>query len=131
MTDLDTVRLGTDISAPIGASIVVTPNGDTPTLSGRANLAEALRRRMATEPGALVHRPAYGCGLLSRLGVANSPGGRADLATRIRRNLLLDPRLKDCAVTVSLGDGASIVVVSVTATLRDDSQSALTFQVPR
>lgn len=129
MIDLDAIRLGTDIDAPLSGEIVVTPAGDTPTLSGRANLAEALKRRMATEPGALVHRPTYGCGLLARIGQANNPGGRADLATLIRRNLLQDKRLKDCAVTVEID--TSTVTISVTATLRDDSQSGLTFQVRR
>ena len=131
MTDLDTLRLFTDVDAPIGGAIVVKTSGDAPMTSGRLNLANALKRRMATEPGALVHRPAYGCGLLSRLGTANSPGGRADLATLIRRNLLQDARLKDCAVEVALGDAASTVVIGVTVTLRDDTQSGLTFQVPR
>lgn len=131
MIDLDTIRLGTDADIPIAGAFAVTPAGDCPTASGRLNLAAAIKRRMATEPGALVHRPTYGCGLLSRIGQANSPAGRADLAVSVRRNLLQDARIKDAEVSVALGDAASSVVVTVTLTLRDDSRSTLTFTAAR
>lgn len=135
---LDTIRLGTDLDFPVDAAGVVrvTIAGDLPTVSGRANLVNALSRRLATEPGALVYRPTYGCGVLSYLGAPNSPGSRADLATKVRANLLRDTRLKDVVATVEQGtpsDAAMLIAitVSLSLTLRDDSQSSLTLTFER
>lgn len=133
MIDLDTMRLGTDADLPVGfdEEIGETASGDVPTASGRPNILTAIRRRLATQPGALVYRPTYGCGVLNYIGNANSPAKRADLATKIRTNLLQDLRIKDATVTVTVGtptdSGAeSALSVLIAVTLRDDTKSTLT-----
>lgn len=53
--------LKTDI-AHVG-DLVRNARGDLDKISGLANLKNALFHRLITQPGSLVHRPTYGCGL--------------------------------------------------------------------
>lgn len=135
---LDLARFGTDLDIPIdpAGSIRWPTSGDVPTLSGRDNLLRAVARRLVTQPGALVYRPTYGCGVLGYIGTANAPSVRAKLAIAIRKNLLQDTRLKDVSVTVAVGtptdptDQAAITVTLV-LTLRDDTTTPLTLTIAR
>lgn len=135
---LDLARFGTDLDLPIDpdAVIRIPTSGDVPTLSGRDNLTRAIARRLATEPGALVYRPTYGCGVLGYIGAANTPAVRAKLATAIRKNLLQDVRLKDVAVSIAVGTptdstDSSAITVTLTLTLRDDSTTSLSLTMAR
>ena len=102
---IDTDRFGTDLALPITAdeSIRHTATGDLPSASGRANLRRAIRRRILTNPGELVHRPDFGCGLAQFLERPMTPSWRARMASVVRSNILLDPRIADASVSVSLG----------------------------
>lgn len=135
---LDLARFGTDLDLPIdpAGSIRIPTSGDVPTISGRDNLLRAVARRLATEPGALVHRPTYGCGILGYVGLANAPSVRSKLAITIRKNLLQDTRLKDVSVTVAAGTSADTtdsgaITVTLVLTLRDDSTAPLTVTIAR
>lgn len=102
---IDTDRFGTDLRLPTGPeeSIRHTAAGDVPDVSGRANLRESLLRRILTNPGEIVHRPAFGCGLAAFLERPLTPSWKARMASAVRSNLLLDPRVADASVTVSQG----------------------------
>lgn len=135
---LDTDRLYTDLDIPVdpGGSIRPSPSGDVPRLSGRDNLARAVHRRLVTQPGSLVHRPTYGCGVLGYLGTANSQATRSKLANTIRANLLQDRRLKDVTVSLAVGtaedpSATDTITVSLTLTLRDGTSSPLTLAISR
>lgn len=135
---LDTDRLLTDLDIPVdpSGSIRISSSGDVARLSGRDNLTRAIMRRLVTTPGALVHRPTYGCGVLGYIGLANSPAVRSKLANAIRANLLQERRIKDVSVALSVGtlDDASAtgtITVSLTLTLRDGTSSPLTLVLSR
>lgn len=79
----------------------VTSSGDLDVISGLDNLREAVLRRMLTRPGSLVHRPDYGVGLVDFKGAPVTLTTKRQLATRIREQLTLDPRI-DRVVSVSV-----------------------------
>jgi phage baseplate assembly protein W len=135
---LNTDRLYTDLDIPVdpSGSIRPSPSGDVASLSGRDNLTRAIMRRLVTQPGSLVHRPTYGCGVLGYIGLANSPATRSKLANAIRANLLQDRRLKDVTVSLAVGtaDDASAtgtITVTLSLTLRDGTSSPLTLELSR
>lgn len=135
---LDLARLFTDLDLPAdpSGSVRISASGDVATISGRDNLSRAIARRIATSPGDLLYRPAYGCGALNYIGTANSPAQRSKLARAIRVGLLADPRLKDVSVSVAVGtptdpyDSAALTV-TLALTLRDGSTSPLTLTLAR
>lgn len=102
---IDVERLGTDLPLPVDPDdeLRPTPTGDIPVVFGRGNLKAALIRRMLTMPGALLHRPGYGAGAPGYVDTIGQPATRSKAANAIRRNLLSDPRLADCSVTVAAG----------------------------
>lgn len=104
-TDIDEAKIGRDLVLPgLGGTDPVPPTltGDWPSIAGRANLHAAVRRRLVTAPGQLVHRPEYGGGLPLFVGTLASPSERARLAAGARGNLLRDPRIG--AVQVGVGE---------------------------
>lgn len=106
-TDLDEAVLGRDLRVPAGSALPKTPTGDLQTVAGLENVRGALRRRMATTPGTLIHRPDYGAGLEDWVEVAATPGARAQVANRVRRQVLRDARVADARAeaTAGLPDG--------------------------
>lgn len=135
---LDTDRLLTDLDIPVDPSgtIRVSASGDVGRLSGRDNLTRAITRRLVTQPGSLVHRPTYGCGVLGYLGLANGPATRSKLANTIRANLLQDRRLKDVSVSLAVGapddpSATGTITVTLSLTLRDGTSSPLTLALSR
>lgn len=125
---LDTSRIGTDLDIPTspGEAIPITASGDIALLAGTPALDRSQLRRLVTEPGAMLYHPAYGVGLVGRLGAANSPIERGRLASLARVNLLRDPRVKDVAVTVSASsDEDHTVTIGITRTLQDDTRSTV------
>ncbi len=100
-SQITTARFGTDLVVhPGGGDVPATITGDWPLVSGLPNLHGAVRRRFATVPGQLVHRPAYGVGAETYVGRLNSPTERSRLAAAARDNLLRDRRLEDVAASV-------------------------------
>lgn len=135
---LNTDRLYTDLDIPVDPSGTIrpSPSGDVPSLSGRDNLSRAIMRRLVTQPGSLVHRPTYGCGVLGYVGLANSPAVRSKLANAIRANLLQDRRLKDVSVSLAVGaaddpSATGTITVTLSLTLRDGTSSPLTLELSR
>jgi len=126
-SDLDAARFGVDIDIPIdpGGVIAVTPTGDVPMLSGRSCLLRDVQRRLVSQPGSLIHRPAFGAGAIGYLGINNSAAARSRLGTDARANLLADGRLKDVGIALTSDDGSSTLTLMATLTLRDDSKSTL------
>jgi phage baseplate assembly protein W len=90
-------------------ALPVTAAGDLALLSGAANAAAALERRLVTRPGALVHRPAYGARLIGALEARSHPARHADVAQSARRACLADPRVADARARVR-ADGALLEV---------------------
>ncbi len=133
MASNDETRFGRDLECPDDPDAAISPTvtGDLPTLAGRANLKAAVRRRLVTSPGQLVHRSTYGGGLLDLVETANTPAGRATLAANLRRNLLRDDRLSDVSVGVASGvpSGARAGAVTITTTITargDDAAEQIT-----
>jgi hypothetical protein len=126
---IDTRRMGEDIALDLDPDngLRVTPTGDLQTVAGRANLRAALRRRVCTSPGELLHRPEYGAGAPDFIETIGNPSNRARLANQVRKNLLRDRRLADVAVGVSAGlpsdSRAAAVTVELTITPRRDSEA--------
>jgi phage baseplate assembly protein W len=87
----------TDI-AHVG-DLVKTPSGDLGTISGLANLKEALFHRLMTVPGTLVHRPTYGVGIPLYQGRLSSFSVQQRLASLIQEQFKQDPRVEDVKST--------------------------------
>lgn len=84
---------GTDI-AHVG-TFIRTPSGDLGTITGIANVKNALFHRLITVPGSLAHRPTYGVGLPLYLNALSSFGKQQQLASIIREQFELDPRVAE------------------------------------
>lgn len=131
MANTDEVRrFGRDVWLPGGPdeALRITPTGDLRSIEGRDNLHRAVRTRLLTSPGELVHRPTYGAGLELYVEQPSTPATRAEIHTRSRRSLLEDPRIEDAKVNVITGSPASAsdddaVTVSVAVRPRGDNDS--------
>ncbi len=128
--DIDERRFGSDIRVsldPDDDNIQVTPTGDLPMDTGRANLHEAIRRRIQTLPGAILFRPTYGAGVVSFVEAVGTPAARAALENQIRRNLLEDDRVSDASADAAAGttsdERAASTTLSVSIKAKKDSQS--------
>ena len=80
-----------------------TATGDARTVTGRERLEQAIRRRLVTGRGELLHRPGYGCGIMQQLERLNTPDARALLAVQVRAQILQDPDVKAAVVLVRAG----------------------------
>lgn len=108
--------LGTDLAMPAGATeLPTTPSGDVQLVSGEAAVRQAVRRRVLTTPGTLVHRPGFGAGLATALESQVTPGRRAELAARIRGQVLEDGRVASVTAAVSAGVPDSPLADGLTA----------------
>lgn len=131
MAHIDEVRrFGRDVWLPDDpeAELRITPTGDLRTIEGRDNLHRAVRTRLLTAPGELVHRPTYGAGLELYVEQPSTPATRAAIHTAARRSLLRDPRLEDAKVAVTTGSPASAsvadaITVQVDVRPRGDTES--------
>jgi phage baseplate assembly protein W len=109
-SDIAERRFGRDLVLPgPGQTVQPTPTGDWPSVGGRENLHAAVRRRMLTTPGQLVHRPEYGAGLETYVGRRTTSAELARLAAQGRQNLLRDPRIEESRVGVQ-ADGSRVQV---------------------
>jgi len=116
MASIDEVLM-TDIS--FTDDLGVSDTGDIATVSGLANLRNAILRRILTVPGSLVHRPLYGCGLLEMQNAPMTLSVKRQLANRLAQQLPQDPRVtKVVALSVESDDatpGRITVIVKVLA----------------
>lgn len=123
-------RLLRDLELPEapGQRLFVTASGDVRALEGKANVRSAVRRRVVTLQGAMVHRPSYGGNLPLYIEDANSQTVRSQMSVDLRRNVLRDSRLEDASAEVSLGDPSNpinsfAVTVDLSIRVRDDEQA--------
>lgn len=124
MTDL----LGTDFA--FTDDFQINQQGDFDTLSGLDNVKQAIYRRLMTVPGTLLHRPTYGCGLISFQGAPMSLGVKRQLAQRIGENLKQDPRIaKVSSVAISATDDQpDSITIAVTANVVSYGTQTFTFK---
>lgn len=127
----DAERFGRDIALPDDPEdeLQVTASGDLLLREGRPNARAALRRRLICSPGALIHRPDYGAGVLDYLELPNSLSTRTQLGNAVRRNLLADDRVGEVVVNTSAGlaDGTArpqAITVELSVTWRAEEQAS-------
>jgi len=88
----ETEVFGTDLALPRGR-LAGDGKGDLATLSGPANLAQALSHAIATEPGELRYHPAYGCEVHRLKGAAADQITDRLAAMYVARTVRADPRV--------------------------------------
>lgn len=95
---------------------IKTQGGDLSAVNGLQNLKRALFHRMITVPGALVHRPLYGCGILLFQNALNSFQNQQRIAELIQDQFPQDPRVKSVTgVSVEINDtNPALTKISVT-----------------
>ena len=121
-------RYGTDL---VLRSFARGEGGSLPSVSGRANLEQALMGILYDPRGSLLHRPDYGSDIFEFLGEANSPFGRARLANSLYRSLSRDPRFASVQVQARPGDNTARVIVEISITpYGETSAQAISFVVP-
>lgn len=102
MADINEILL-TDIQ--FQNDFVKSTSGSLQTISGLANLKQALFSRLITVPGTLVHRPTYGVGLKNYQNALSSFTQQTILANKIQEQFLQDPRVADVtAVSIDTTD---------------------------
>ena len=91
MAAIDVILL-TDVAH--NKDIKTTPK-DADTVSGVDNVREAVRRRIITRPGTLIHRPDYGANLLKYQGAPLTLSKKQEMANAIVENLKREDRVKE------------------------------------
>jgi len=113
-----TDSLGADIRLPGGGQpLPTTASGDLQLVRGRNTVRQAMRRRMGTVPGTLVHRPSFGAGLPAMVEVQSTPGDRAQLAAVMRQQAREDSRVGAASASVAAGTPDDARALGVTASL--------------
>jgi phage baseplate assembly protein W len=106
---------GTDI-ALVDGQIVDDGAGDVMTVTGVANLQQALENRLATRPGELVFHLAYGCRASELKGQGGSATTNGLAALYVSKALQADPRVDtvpSCVATIT-GDTINTVATAMT-----------------
>lgn len=104
------MRLGPDGDLPVDEE-----TGDWAVVSGPKNLTQAIRNRIATDPGELQWHPTYGCGVRRLVGKGNGPPRGMLAAAIVSRAVQTDPRISkvvDMEADVS-GDALRVSGVAV------------------
>lgn len=87
-------------------------SGDTPTIRGMECLRQDATAIAMTEPGELYHRPQDGAGLPKQV---NGPASAGDLAARLKRQWLKDPRVRLAEPKVTIkGTGEVVAKADIT-----------------
>ena len=99
-------------AALVNGRIAATGGGDIQTVSGLANLNQALLRRIEVDRGELVMHPLYGSGMRKMIGKGNSPALALILGQYAKSAIARDPRIAAVprATVVSSGDGNVVTV---------------------
>lgn len=96
-----------------GGRVVVSPTGDFATVSGVANLKQALGNRLRTAPGDLMFHPDYGCKVYQLIGQGATPGNDQLAAAFVAQAMLSDPRVSSASSVQASVNGD---VISATGT---------------
>jgi phage baseplate assembly protein W len=95
--------------------ITESPSGDIQTVSGSANLVQAVHMRIGTRLAELVWHPTYGCRVWELLGRSNTPLNQQLAAAWVASSVRSDPRIaKVSNITASiLGDAIPVTGTAV------------------
>ena len=105
--------LGTDIALVDGK--LTGASGDFGTVSGPANVAAALDRRIRTPLGEMIFHLTYGCRIGELLGRGNSPALLQLAGAFVSSAALQDPRIAAAAMTAAVaGDQISVTGTAAT-----------------
>lgn len=119
--------LKTDIS--LMGDMMVTSGGDLATVSGLANVQQALWHRLITIPGSLVHRPTYGIGIGLYQNDIGSFANQQKIATVIQDQFAQDPRVQSVdAVAFTVDDDTpELTIISVSMTINGYTEQTMNF----
>jgi phage baseplate assembly protein W len=110
VSDPNTV-FGTDVALPNGR-FVFTATGDLATISGTANLAQALRNRLMTPLGELIRHLLYGCDVFKLLGTGSTATTNLLAATLVARAVRRDQRVARVENATGTIQGDTITVTA-------------------
>ena len=102
---------GCDIETD-ASGVLIIKNGDFATISGIANLKQAIEHRITSKYESLIVHPQYGCGLLAILGSKNTPAIRTLARATLVDALNREPRLEHIAqlTEFSVGDAIKFTI---------------------
>jgi phage baseplate assembly protein W len=108
MSNAATVNLGTCWGTPGGQDL------STPSYmaSGLLGVAEAILRRWSTNPGELIDDPTYGYNLTDLISDDLSPSDISYAQQQAAAQALLDERVLQCSVTITLPVSGALTVVA-------------------
>jgi phage baseplate assembly protein W len=104
---------GTDIALTNGL-LAANSNGDFASVTGRANLRQALKNRIETQQGDLMFHPRYGSLLKTLIGRVSTSASRLLAASTAKGAVLADPRIASVSQAVATVNG-DVLEVSVEA----------------
>ena len=95
---------------------IVMLSGDQATVSGIANLKQALYHRLLTGQGELPYHPDYGSNLHRLTGKTMTPSNRTAITNEVRQCILQDPRVeKVISVDLQLINKGILVTATIGA----------------
>lgn len=100
----------TDTYLDYDGQLVIDDNGDLATVSGTANLKQALDIRVVVEKKTLLFHPEYGCYVPALVGRINRPSLGQLAAFYVRSALLEDPRVKQVTQLSAIVSGDQIII---------------------
>jgi len=90
--------------------ITASASGDFQTISGPANLTQALNNRLGTKPKELIFHPEYGCEVYELLGQGATPGDGGLAQVMVSKCIKSDPRVSSTSNVTATISGDSIAV---------------------
>lgn len=99
---------GTDL-ALVGGQLQVA-NGDLATITGAANLVQAVKNRLTVFLGELPYHPFYGSGLSRLIGKRGTAANNARAAAFVKSAIKTDPRIAAVTSAIATITGDHIVV---------------------
>lgn len=100
-----------EVDAALGTDgDLVVNGGDFETVSGLANLRQALRNRLDTDAGDLPFHPQYGSKIRQLIGAANGPTAAALAAAYARSCVERDSRIRRVTTSTAVVAGDTITV---------------------
>lgn len=113
-----------DAGDPFGADVAlvqgrlaVDAGGDLAVVGSTANLSQALRHALRTDPGELVYHPQYGCMANRLLGKGAGPVNDQLAAFYVKRTLGADRRVASVASSEATVTGDAVEVVASVVTV--------------
>lgn len=111
------------------ADFIVSSTGDIDTISGLANIKQALFHRLLTSPATLIHRPNYGVGIKDYQNAPATLATKQKLALRIQEQFEQDDRVEEVTgVSVNFdAQDPSKTVILVRVKVAGYDESSLNF----